>query len=729
MLALAKTANVGTVSKCRTSKVSNERREYDCMRVQQGMLKMKLRSFVQLLIAVPMLALMIIGGLKVFGDFRDYMGARKTLVTTNEALVIADLVHYLQVERGQSVGYLNGGSAEFKDKLSKTRVKVDEDIRLTHDLARSILASNMNLSEIRANVDNHTIKGREVKLAFSQAIKALLDEAAVELLHQQNSKLVNISSGVVALDLAKEAAGKQRAAGLAVFAEDGGSLKDYHDFVAYGAAEFEQLHRAQAVLSEYIPGLDLEAHAAEIGLKEVIYKAEAEGPNVTRAYINASQWYALATEWFDYMHEIEEEMAHILLAKAEKSRNAALTGVIIDSVLILISGCVCLALGMSLLKTFNKQIGTLQDDLDRLARKEFDFEPAYAHAETEVGNLSRSMDVTRKSLKDAERILNDKERDRVTVIENLSAHMQMLANRDLTCTIHSAFPSEYETLRESFNNTLGTLATSLEQVVQASASIQSGASEVSQAADDLSHRTESQAATLEETAAALEELSVSVTSSAEGARRVEGIMVDARKEAESSGVVVQNAVNAMHEIQQSSDTIVKIIGVIDDITFQTNLLALNAGVEAARAGEAGRGFAVVASEVRALAQRSADAATEIKELIGESSRQVTQGVDLVGSAGDALNKIVDQVNHISQLVSDIANGSSEQSTGLNEINMGVTQLDQVTQQNAAMVEETTAAGHLLASDASALAGMVQDFQLPADGSGNMSAPASFDQVA
>ncbi|MBT8154298.1 hypothetical protein KMP13_10385 [Epibacterium ulvae] len=445
--------------------------------------------------------------------------------------------------------------------------------------------------------------------------------------------------------------------------------------------------------------------------------------------MNGSQWYALATEWFDYMHEIEEDMAQILLGKAEDARNGALMGVIIDSVLILISGGVCVVLGLKLLKTFNTQIGTVQDDLDRLARKEFDFRPTYVDAQTEMGDLSRAMEMTRKSLHDAEQILQEKERDRVTVIEKLSERMRMLADRDLTCTIHSAFPSEYETLRESFNHTLGTLANSLEQVVQASASIQSGASEVSQAADDLSHRTESQAATLEETAAALEELSVSVTSSAEGARRVEGIMVDARKEAESSGVVVQNAVNAMHEIQESSDTIVKIIGVIDDITFQTNLLALNAGVEAARAGEAGRGFAVVASEVRALAQRSADAATEIKELIGESSRQVTQGVDLVGSAGDALNKIVDQVNHISQLVSDIANGSSEQSTGLNEINLGVTQLDQVTQQNAAMVEETTAAGHLLASDASALAGMVQDFQLPADGGGNMSAPASFDQVA
>ncbi|KIC35150.1 methyl-accepting chemotaxis protein, partial [Leisingera sp. ANG-M7] len=243
----------------------------------------------------------------------------------------------------------------------------------------------------------------------------------------------------------------------------------------------------------------------------------------------------------------------------------------------------------------------------------------------------------------------------------------------------------------------------VEQVIAAAASIRNGASEISQASDDLSHRTESQAATLEQTAAALDELTASVKSAAEGARSVEATMEDAKQEARNSGEVVQSAVSAMTEIEESSNKISQIISVIDDIAFQTNLLALNAGVEAARAGEAGRGFAVVASEVRALAQRSSDAAMEIKTLISDSSGQVARGVDLVGKAGDALQSIVSQVTHISQLVSGIAEGAAEQSTGLNEINTGVTQLDQVTQQNAAMVEEATAAGHMLKTDAGKLA--------------------------
>ena len=199
-------------------------------------------------------------------------------------------------------------------------------------------------------------------------------------------------------------------------------------------------------------------------------------------------------------------------------------------------------------------------------------------------------------------------------------------------------------------------------------------------------------------------------------------MEDAKQEARNSGEVVQSAVSAMTEIEESSNKISQIISVIDDIAFQTNLLALNAGVEAARAGEAGRGFAVVASEVRALAQRSSDAAMEIKTLISDSSGQVARGVDLVGKAGDALQSIVSQVTHISQLVSGIAEGAAEQSTGLNEINTGVTQLDQVTQQNAAMVEEATAAGHMLKTDAGKLAELVAHFKI-AMAAAQLAAPA------
>ncbi|MEP1327285.1 methyl-accepting chemotaxis protein [Pseudophaeobacter sp.] len=340
---------------------------------------------------------------------------------------------------------------------------------------------------------------------------------------------------------------------------------------------------------------------------------------------------------------------------------------------------------------------------------------------SEIGDMARTLDIFRESLsrqKELEAEQKVREQEQSAVVTTLSERLASLSHGDLTIKIGDDFPADYGQLRSDFNRTVETLSGTVSKMVEATGSIRSGAAEISQASDDLSHRTESQAATLEETAAALDELTASVKSAAEGARSVEATMEAAKREAENSEEVVQSAVSAMTEIEQSSNHIGQIISVIDDIAFQTNLLALNAGVEAARAGEAGKGFAVVASEVRALAQRSSDAAMEIKTLIDDSSKQVGRGVDLVGKAGEALNSIVGQVSHISKLVSGIAEGAVEQSTGLNEINTGVTQLDQVTQQNAAMVEQATAAGHLLNADSTKLAELISAFKI--DGSSPVS---------
>ena len=298
------------------------------------------------------------------------------------------------------------------------------------------------------------------------------------------------------------------------------------------------------------------------------------------------------------------------------------------------------------------------------------------------------------------------------VISHLSRGLRDLSEGNLTRPITTPFSADCDGLRQDFNATLDRLADTMVQVVDASQGIRSRSTEISSASEDLSRRTENQAAALEQTAAALDQMTTSVRAAAEGAREVEGIVGRARQEAEESRSVVDGAVSAMSEIAKSSQQISQIIGAIDDIAFQTNLLALNAGVEAARAGDAGKGFAVVASEVRALAQRSSSAAKEIKTLISTSAQHVDRGVDQVGKAGQALTKIVDSVAGISSLVSNIATGARDQSSGLAEINIGVTQLDQVTQQNAAMVEESTAASDALQQEATALAGIVSRFRVP-----------------
>lgn len=308
---------------------------------------------------------------------------------------------------------------------------------------------------------------------------------------------------------------------------------------------------------------------------------------------------------------------------------------------------------------------------------------------------------------EAERAARAKEQ--AHVVQGLAEGLAKLANGDLASRIDNAFPGEYETLRADFNEAMGKLQEAMKSIVVNAGSIRSGAGEISQASDDLSRRTEQQAASLEQTAAALDEITATVRKTADGSKQANGVVATARGDAEASGQVVQETVAAMAEIEKSSKQISQIIGVIDEIAFQTNLLALNAGVEAARAGEAGRGFAVVASEVRALAQRSSEAAKEIKGLISASSQHVETGVGLVGQAGQALHQIVNKVNEISGLVSEIAASAQEQATALAEVNTAINQMDQVTQQNAAMVEQSTAASHSLTQEAEELMSLVSRF--------------------
>ncbi|MBU3032694.1 methyl-accepting chemotaxis protein [Tritonibacter mobilis] len=403
---------------------------------------------------------------------------------------------------------------------------------------------------------------------------------------------------------------------------------------------------------------------------------------------------------------VEQDVADVMAPLYQKAWSLALIGLAICAMMSF--------LGWRIAASITRPLHKIANGMAQVASGNLDTSVEEAERGDEIGDIGKALLSFQDDLKiarsaDEERA--EQQREQAIVVENLSTGLLRLSQGDFSTKIETPFAGEHEKLREDFNKTVTTLNETLGHVVSAVNRIRNGAAEINQSSNDLSHRTESQAATLEETAAALEEMTVSVKSAADSARSVEQITGEAKQEAEVSGGVVQNAVTAMTEIEQSSKKIEQIISVIDDIAFQTNLLALNAGVEAARAGEAGRGFAVVASEVRALAQRSSDAAMEIKSLIGESSKQVEAGVDLVGKAGDALQMIVERVNNISQLVSGIAEGASEQSNGIGEINTGVVQLDQVTQQNAAMVEEASAACQMLDNDASELGSVVAKFKL------------------
>ncbi|MDP9840277.1 methyl-accepting chemotaxis protein [Neorhizobium huautlense] len=286
-----------------------------------------------------------------------------------------------------------------------------------------------------------------------------------------------------------------------------------------------------------------------------------------------------------------------------------------------------------------------------------------------------------------------------------------LAEGDLTQSMHGDFRGAFAELQQNVEGAMGNLRSTMKDVRGTTGSINDNSNELRAATDDLSKRTEQQAAALEETSAALDQIMAVVRNSAERAQEASTMVTEAKQSAAQSGTVVRNAVEAMGRIEQASGEISQIINVIDEIAFQTNLLALNAGVEAARAGEAGKGFAVVAQEVRELAQRSANAAKDIKALITKSGQEVSSGVTLVQKTGESLTEIESRVHRINDHIHSIATAAREQATGLQEVNTAVNQMDQVTQKNAAMVEETSAATHKLSSEASHLFGLVSRFDI------------------
>ena len=351
----------------------------------------------------------------------------------------------------------------------------------------------------------------------------------------------------------------------------------------------------------------------------------------------------------------------------------------------------------------------------------------------EIGNMADAVEVFRQSAIENRRLETEAEQNRMraeaerletqrraeadaeerlrVATSGLAAGLRRLASGDLAFRLNERFAPDFEPLRTDFNQSVQQLGNTLIEISHAIEAMNSGTREIAEGSADLSRRTEQQAATLEQTAAALDEITVNVANSTRRAQEATGAASEANQAAKISGNVVAAAVDAMQRIEQSSGQISNIIVVIDEIAFQTNLLALNAGVEAARAGEAGKGFAVVAQEVRELAQRSAQAAKEIKELIGKSSHEVENGVKLVQQTGDALKSISLHVEAVNEHMGAIATSSQEQATGLSEVNTAVNQMDQTTQQNAALVEETTTATSALATESDRLRTLLAQFKL------------------
>ena len=404
----------------------------------------------------------------------------------------------------------------------------------------------------------------------------------------------------------------------------------------------------------------------------------------------------------DLRAEETEDMARSA-ASQESAIRIALIALVIGGLALI---GIAITLAMLLSRQIARPITTLTQAMADLAAGRHDIAIEAAGRSDELGDMARAVTVFRDTA--AAKVADD--RDRAAAMTAIGGGLHRLSEADLTARIADV-PPAFRTLAEDFNNATASLSRVLGEVRGSVRAIKDNSGEINQAAMALAQRTEQEAAAIQQSAAALDEVTRSIRDDAGAATGASGAMAETRAEAERGGTIVREAISAMNGIEQASNEIADIISLIDGIAFQTNLLALNAGVEAARAGEAGRGFAVVASEVRALAQRSADAATEVKSRVTSASSHVRAGAELVDQTGQALSRIIDRVAAVSTAIEQIARSSDQQATSLGQINVAIGEMDGVTQQNAAMVEETSAAARQLVAEAEQLAASVATFEI------------------
>jgi len=409
------------------------------------------------------------------------------------------------------------------------------------------------------------------------------------------------------------------------------------------------------------------------------------------------------------LRDIRDEQTKLIelnSARQEKAISTALTTLVIGAVLLI---GIAFMLARALSRSIARPVANLTKVMGALASGDNSVAIPDVDRSDELGAMAQAVLVFR----DAALAKAQSEADQAHVVEEIGRGLEALAAGNMTYTIDEPFAGNYDRLRQAFNRSVEGLEDSLSQVAATAQSVYCGSSEIREASEDLARRTERQAASIEETAAATQEVTEMVSGTARGTAELREAISAVESDASEGSGVVRSAVSAMSEIEKSSHQIGEIINVIDGIAFQTNLLALNAGVEAARAGESGKGFAVVADEVRGLAQRSAGAAKDIKALINTSTEQVSQGVALVAETGTMLDRILAKINDVTTLIGTIAVATEAQSTHLREVNASVVQMDDMTQQNAAMVEQTTACTRSLAGEADQLAELVRRFKLKA----------------
>jgi methyl-accepting chemotaxis protein len=711
---------------------------------------------------LPLLAFTVLTGMQLLDKRAVVSDMNAIAVVAEAAPMISALAHELQKERAASVGYIDSREKSWSDAIRQQRPLTDKALaawnqRVTEystsyagtKFARNLDTAKTRLAELpklRSDIDASTSDNQKVMEITVSAVAGLLNVVDTIEEMTDDGRIIRQANALVALMRRKEYAAHGLGYGVIGFGSGAFVPQIYQAFMRsqnLGDA-FTTIFARKATPAQ-IEFVDNTVNGSARDSVNRMRQAAALSPYKGNAgNVTVTQWIEATAQHIDNLRRAENRLLSDFSATVQAAASDAQWGFWNLTTLFLALLAVTGAVVTFVVLSITRPIGQLVDTMATLAQGKNDVEVPGTDRGDEIGHMARAVLVFRDAAVDKTRLeaaaaeqqqAAELERQRneaarmaaaaqvKQVVEALGEGLDQLAKGALGYRITSDFAEEYKKVQSDFNAAIGQLQETIGAMVSSVREVSNAAGEISSSTTDLSQRTEEQAASLEETSASMEQISATVKQNAENAQQANQFALSTREVCDRGGEVVAEAVKAMSRIEESSHKISDIIGVIDEIARQTNLLALNAAVEAARAGEAGRGFAVVASEVRNLAQRSSQAAKDIKDLIINSSSQVQEGVELVSRAGTSLNEILSSIKKVADIVSDIAAASAEQATGLEQVNKALSQMDEVTQQNSALVEENAATAKTLEHQAGAMNERVAFFQI---GGAGAAAPARAD---
>jgi methyl-accepting chemotaxis protein len=705
-------------------------------------------------LAIPLLALAGLAYVEINTTYQAFQHARQLGVVSLDLGVLGDIVHTLQAERSESVGFVASGGREHDSELTVARKAVDSDLGHMSKVLSDIKAEGdptltrheqeiekilAELPQMRSRIDAIGTTQTEIFTYYTVFVRQLMSISQEFSLEAGSKGVIGKMMAYNLLMSAKEVAGQERNLGHSFIAEGKFDETHYLDFIGMFGSQKSLIEQYLELLPEGDRAhYDQSLHTPDADAVERIRAAMMKaGIDADLTGFSDQEWLDRSARRIERLKELENETLAVILADSQKIADSEYHHLLkVGGITVAVLTFACF-FAVSLSLTVVRPLRRLTGTMHRLASGEVEVDLIRSESKDEIGQMGASVSryialakerilkemaeqeaaerIKRQAEQAAEQERAERAAEIAFAVGQLAKGLDALSVGEIGYRIETRFADTLDALRTNFNGSMERLCGVMASIRESTGHLHGGSHELQIATDDLARRTERQAAALEEAAASINEITAALGSAAKRADEAGTLVREATHTTQHSGSVVGETVTAMHHIEQSSGQIGQIIGVIDEIAFQTNLLALNAGVEAARAGESGRGFAVVAQEVRELAQRSANAAREIKALISRSAQEVATGVRLVHETGETLRGIEDFVQKINDRVTSIVSSAHQQKSALEEISSAVSQMDQVTQQNAAMVEQASAATSSVAAEADRLNAQIAMFRLSHEG--------------